>query len=172
MTVAPKKPRTRRAKPFDWREKLKLANSFIEQHELSVEGELVCEFALPPELLKTENTLRHKHWTIPAGLKKKLFAKMGAQFLEQQGRISQPLPLKGKPLVVCYRFTKDPVDDSSNWQKFAVDILTVPTKKAPKRRLSIISEDDPMSIDTLVKWKPAKLSEGVCWIGVFPGKGE
>jgi hypothetical protein len=82
------------------------------------------------------------------------------------------LPLPGRPVVTCYRFTPHRVDPRSNWDKFPVDMLTpyreVPVKgKRPRRSglLGIITDDSGDHIDLRAEWRKSKL--GVVYVRVF-----
>lgn len=132
-------------------------------------GEFVAKFVLPPELCLTGNACRHKPgWAIQK-VKDQLWTMMRAQWFFQRTLDRRPLPLSGRPDVLCARFTSRPVDAVSDWAKFPVDMLTKATKKEPRHRLGLIQDDDPISARVCQWWEKVPASEAVVLIRVFTG---
>lgn len=143
-------------------------------------GELVAGFYLPPELCKPSNHTRHRSIGHNAKDKDALWGFMSQQWLKQRAG-APSLPLGGRPQVICVRFTSKAPDAVSDWAKFAVDMLMVAKDRKvtkggvtrlvrDRRRLGIITEDNPEAIELHQYWEPAPPKDGVCLVRVFTGE--
>ena len=87
-------------------------------------GTRVVRFAIPLEMLKTQNSTRgNQVWSV-AKNRKELHALMTAQLFNQRGCVGFSFQaLKGRPLVRAIRFSSSQPDRGNNGFKMAIDRL-------------------------------------------------
>ena len=137
---------------------------------LSDVGALVWDCVVPAEWCPPGNKRDSMHWSKAHKLKQQM-----RQCVRWYGQldIARPLPLPGRPVVTCYRYTPHRTDPRANWDKFPVDMLTplraVPTKKGVRNFgcLGIIRDDSGDHIDLRAEWVKSKL--GCVYVRVFSG---
>jgi len=108
-------------------------------------GSRVARFILPLVLCQATNRTRGAPpW--------KLGKDKGAVWLAMRAQCAPwDRPLRGRPQVLCVRFTRVLPDPFADWAKHAVDVLCAPTTRAPRKRLNIIVDDRPAAAD-VVQW--------------------
>ena len=125
-------------------------------------GVRVARFALPLDLCQTTNRTRGAAGWAQKRTKHRLAFLMGAQCRRFDA------PLGGVPQVLCVRFSSSEPDAYSDFAKAAVDILCLPTARAPNR-LGIIVDDKPSRATVVQWWEPAKKNQGFVVIEVWSG---
>ncbi len=173
--AAPKAVKTPRPKkpapdPLNWRQALIDADKVLAEppafpHIVRVTGvgELVRRFAVPIELCPTTNETRHqKGWQL-AKTKKNLFAVMLSQT-----RMIRSVPLPGRPMLRCIRFSSKEPDKYSDWMKMAVDRLLV-GESIDDQRLGYLSDDSPSRVDIHAWWEAVPKGKGFCVIELWTG---
>lgn len=164
----PKKPRKPKPPPvpFNAREVLAAGIAALEKppalpHIVRVPGvgELYRRFALPLELCPTTNTTRHQPIWMLAKTKKNLFAVMLAQT-----RMIRNVPLPGRPMLRCVRFSSKEPDKYSDWMKMAIDRLLV-----GKERLGYFRDDSPEALQVEAWWEPSEVGCGSVILEIYTG---
>lgn len=131
-------------------------------------GPLVWDCVVPAEWCPPGNTRDGLHWSTAHRLRERVRDVMRRQGGELRGLT---LPLPGRPVVVCVRYTPHRTDPRSNWDKFPVDMLqpqkVVVTRKGVRRSglLGVIADDSGEHIDLRAWWERSKL--GVVYVRVF-----
>jgi len=163
--------RTRKqTRPFDAAAALRLADEAMAREPALarlarpvVSGERVARFVLPLDACKPQNRTNHRSpWAYQAD-RKRVAMLMGVQCPRRRE------PLRGRPTVVCTRFSSVEPDAFADWAKMAVDVLTMPTGRA-MNRLGLIEDDRPAKAEVIQRWEPAKRGEGFCLIEVWTGE--
>jgi hypothetical protein len=164
---------------FDWHDALARADAILSRpparthiERVRPAGGLVCRFALPLDLLRPQNRTRHAQPWMQAKVKKALFLRM----LVQLGGLARDVPLRGRPLVRCVRFSSVEPDAYNDGFKAAIDVLcAIPPrttvaklagKRAPKR-LNVIADDKPTATRVVQWWEPAPRGKGFGLIEVW-----
>jgi hypothetical protein len=164
---APRKPRAP-SPPFNALEALAAADAVLklppaEPHIQRVAGvgELVRRFALPIDLCPTTNSTRHRPIWALAKDKKNLFAVM----MKQTRGTIRPVPLKGRPMLRCIRFSSREPDRYSDGFKMAIDRLMV-----GKERMGYLRDDSPRACQIEMWWEKSPPStKGFCVIEIYTG---
>lgn len=151
-------------------------------------GELVAQFFLPLDLAQPRNRTRGCRqawqWTTE---REQVFMAMMVQWRASACTAVQ-LPIEGRPLVRCIRYSSVEPDSTAGWAKVPVDCLqpsgtrtvskTVTGPFGRKVKLSrqvryhglgIIQSDSPRQTDVVESWEPAKRGEGFAVIEVWTG---
>lgn len=124
----------------------------------------IAKFTLPLHVCKPQNRTNHRApWAYQRD-RKRVAMLMGLQ-------ARRPVaPLEGRPRVVCTRFSSVEPDAFSDWAKMAVDVLTLPTARAPMR-LGFLRDDRPKDAEIVQRWEYAAPGKGRCEIEVFADEG-
>lgn len=126
-------------------------------------GDRVARFVLPLEMCKPQNRKgKIAGW---AAIKDR---KVVAQAMAVQVR-PWGSPLRGRPQVLCVRFSSVEPDPYSDWAKVAVDVLCSRTKRC-RDRLNIIADDAPKSAEIRQWWEPEQRGAGFVYIEIRTGK--
>jgi hypothetical protein len=128
-------------------------------------GDRVARFVLPLEMCKPQNR-KGKIAGWAAVKDRKVVAQAMAVQVRPWGS-----PLRGRPQVLCVRFSNVEPDPYSDWAKVAVDVLCAPTKRCTDR-LNIIVDDAPRHAQVVQWWEPEKRGDGFVYIEVWTGKAE
>lgn len=136
-------------------------------------GDVVARFVLPMALCKSTNMTRHAPaWQL--GRDKDQLA----QIMALQARAWTPdrgarwrKALPGRPEVLVCRFSVREPDAYADFAKSAVDILTIPSPKRPKR-LGLLLEDSPSCVTVRQWWERAPQGEGFVFLEVRTGDPE
>lgn len=171
--------------PFDARDALARADRILalaptRSHIVrpALRGKCVVRFVLPLDELEPRNRLaRRPAWAMGEAVAK-VAARMRSQFpagsslatMVDEGAADRkwilrhlPMPLEGRPQVLCVRFSSVAPDTDSGWEKMAVDALCcMPPpltregklrKKRPLLRLGIIKDDKPALVERITWWE-------------------
>lgn len=131
----------------------------IERHKRR--GELVRAFVLPLELCRPFNRVSRTGSASTRWALGKLKSECYEFMRLQNGGRGFPLPLAGRPQVICIRFSSSEPDMESGWCKNPVDRLRV-----GKNGLGIIVDDRPRCIELRTWWEPAKPKAGFVYLEV------
>jgi hypothetical protein len=118
-------------------------------------GALVGSFIVPLELCPTTNFTRHGQIWKLAKLKSQCELVMRAQYREHR-----TVPLPGRPMVRCIRFSSVAPDRYCDSFKIAIDRLV---------GLKLIKDDKPALCDVHQLWEFAAAKSGFGLIEVFTG---
>lgn len=150
-------------------------------------GELIAQFFLPLTLAQPRNRSRglRQKWQW-ASDRKNVFDAMQNGIMWHKS--NAPIPLPGRPVICCIRYSSTSPDSTSGWSKVPVDCLqpggvrittstvTAPDGKThkiqrekPFKGLGIIASDSPQHAEVYEWWEPAKRGEGFCVIEVWSG---
>jgi hypothetical protein len=137
-------------------------------------GALVWDCVVPAEWCPPGNKRDGMHWSAAHKMKDNLRSVMRrGNWRANDWGCERPLPLPGKPVVTCYRYTAHRTDPRSNWDKFPVDMLRPHTMQLTKRGprqsglLGLIVDDSGDHIDLRAEWVKSKL--GCVYVRVFSG---
>lgn len=136
------------------------------------EGELVVRFALPLELCEPQN-LRRKAPSWVLGEKRESILRMLAIQLRHQ---LPAVPLPGRPVVQCIRFSARAPDAFADSFKLAVDCLSPSRfrryKGIPRKipGIGLIVDDRPEVCDVRQRWEYAPAKTGFCVIEIWSGE--
>ena len=123
-------------------------------------------FVLPLSLCPPGNSqLRAGMASSKWRLKKAKQAVADAMFFQHRPRRS---PLPGRPQVNAVRFSCHPVDTTSDWAKWPIDVLCERTIRL-HNRLNIIHDDGPQHAEVNTWWEPASSRHGFVLIEVRSG---
>ena len=166
------------------------AHPWIERHP--GRGRLVLRFALPLDLLRTEDCGRRfaRVWRITRQ-RSAVLAAMAGQMCDQlrsadgstiarlgwckhgRGVIpTWPEPLPGRPMVRAIRFSSVAPDACSGWQKLGIDCLLMPRIHAGHQTaaLGVLRDDRPAVLEVREWHEEAPRGGGGCVIEVWSGE--
>lgn len=117
-------------------------------------GKLVERFLLPLSLVQPQNRTHGKTWML-GKMKSECLAVMRAQL------VTRPTsPLRGRPQVLCVRFSTTEPDKYNDGFKVAVDRL---------KDFGIIADDSPRHIDLHQWWEKAPRGKGFGLVEIWSG---
>lgn len=120
----------------------------------------VVVFTLPLSACLPQNRTNHRApWAYQAD-RKRVATLMRLQSIPARA------PLPGRPRVVCTRYSSVEPDKYSDWPKMAIDVLCMPTSRAPNR-LGFLRDDRPKDAEIIQQWEYAPPKKGRCVIEVF-----
>lgn len=146
-------------------------------------GRPISIFVFPLDELKPRDRVRkEKAWQAKSD-REKVLRRMRLQFVRSESMV---LPLPGRPIVRCIRYSSVEPDSTAGWGKVAVDCLqpsgvrtvtkTVKhphghdvklSRKVPYEGLGIIRNDRPAECEVVEWWEPAKRGDGFCVVEVW-----
>ena len=153
--------------------------------------ELVVAFLLPLELCKPRNRLRKEQAWQAASDRKKVLDELTMQWWVHCNTMGlESLPISGRPIVNCIRYSIREPDSTAGWGKLVVDCLQTGgerritrtiSSRGLKRRvivvkryhgLGLIRSDRPSDCEVSEWWEPAPQGKGGCVFEVWKGPGE
>lgn len=118
-------------------------------------GERIARFVLPLSLVQPQNRTHGKTWML-GQMKSQCLSVMRSQL------VARPTsPLRGRPQVLCIRFSTTEPDKYNDGFKVAVDRL---------KDFGIIKDDSPRCIDLHMWWERAGRGQGFGLIEVYSGE--
>ena len=154
-------------------------------------SQLVVAFLLPLELCQPRNRLRKELAWQASSDRKKVLDELTMQWLVQchvMGMVSLPIP--GRPIVNCIRYSIREPDSTAGWGKLAVDCMQPGGERRVTRTISsrglkrtvsavkryhglgLIRSDRPSDCEVSEWWEPAPQGKGGCVFEVWKGPGE
>ena len=157
---------------------------------IEARGVLVAQFFFPlTELKPRDRTRKEKAWQAKCD-RDKVLSRMVLDYVRWRTLTMRhfALPLGGRPLVRCIRYSSVEPDAFAGWGKVAVDCLqpggvrkvsrkarhpsghtVILTRDVPYGGLGIIRNDRPADCEVVEWWEPAKAKAGFCVVEVWTG---
>jgi hypothetical protein len=149
------------------------ASQYTERH--AGRGKLVVRFALPLELAKPANSTRHAKGWMMARHRADVLDAMRAQWRFKREPIDVTLPLPGRPMIRCIRFSSTDPDATAAWWKTCVDVLLLTRTRRTRRGIHVVdgigllADDRPGVLETRAWHEAVPRGHGFALIEVWTG---
>jgi len=143
------------------------ASPYTERHP--PRGQLVLRFVLPLELAKPANSTRHAAGWQMAKHREDVLAMVKTQWLQRSPRLLDHMPLPGRPLARCIRFSSVEPDATAAWWKTCIDVLLCPRMRGGRRiaGIGLLADDRPSMLETRAWHEKVPRGQGFALVEVY-----